>query len=151
MRRLMRKGLSEMMAIVIGIVLTIAIGAALWPMISHMIGSQLKSSKMIVNANAMLVSISGTNANVSIIVTVRNVGQTALNDIVIYKVLINGKPITVDSKSALIASYLAPGDTVSKEIVVSASNVTEGSTVVVVVKALAGSNPIYAQAETSIQ
>jgi len=154
MRRFVRKGLSEMMAIVIGIVLTIAIGAALWPMISHMIGSQLKSSKMIVNANAITVAVKGGLANVSIIVNVRNVGQTTLNNVSIVKVLINGKDYTSHISTKLLAGYLAAGDTVSKDILVTnvpASDAAEGSSVVVVVEAEASGHTIYAQTETSIQ
>ncbi len=141
---LIRKGMSEMMAIVIGVVLTVAIGAALWPLLSGMISNQSQNAKMIVSVSASDLY----NGSVSIIVTVKNVGGTTLNDIKITKVIVyNGVTTSTITLSTTIANQLTIGASASKMIVVPGHS---GDTVIVVVSAKAGNNVIYAQGKAIV-
>ncbi len=138
-----RKGMSEMMAIVIGVVLTVALGAALWPLITSMINNQSNNAKMLVSISASYIG----DHKVSIVINVKNIGSVNLENVVIDKVLVNGKskPILVGGK--LITSSLNVSASASKEIIV---NGDIGDPIVVVVSAEANGNPIYAQAKTIV-
>jgi len=144
--RSFRKGMSEMMAIVIGVVLTVAIGAALWPLLSGMITSQSQNAKMIVSVSASDLY----NGNVSVIVNVKNVGGTTLEDVKVVKVIVyNGTTAKViqDIPQPTIASKLVIGASASKMLIVPGQ---AGDSIVVVVSAKAGNNIIYAQGKAVV-
>ena len=83
MRSLLRKGMSEMMAIVIGIVITIAVGALLWSLIPSLLSSQTYSARMSVEAQAFT-----TPNSTVILVTVRNLGQKELHNVSVERIFI---------------------------------------------------------------
>jgi len=139
--RTLRKGMSEMMAIVIGVVLTVAIGAALWPILTGMINSQSNNAKMAISISASSVG----NNNASLIINVRNIGTAMLKNVEVYKVLIDGK--SIDINNATICKTLPAGQSVSKLIFVPAS---PGDVVTVIVKAQASNDIVIAQAKTIV-
>ncbi len=139
--RNLRKGMSEMMAIVIGVVLTVAIGAALWPILTGMINSQSSNARMAISISATSVGPD----NVSLVINVRNIGTSLLKNIEIYQILVNGKEVRVSN--AMISESLPAGQSASKLVFVPAN---PGDVVTVIIKAQSGSHVIIAQAKTIV-
>ena len=136
--------MSEMMAIVIGVVLTVAIGAALWPLLSGMITSQSQNAKMMVSVSASDLY----NGSISVIVSVKNVGGATLEDVKIVKVIVyNGTRANTIPLTVPIADKLVVGASASKMIVVPGR---AGDSVTVIVSAKAGNNIIYAQGKAVV-
>lgn len=142
--KLFRYGLSELLAITIGIAITIAIGVMLYMFIPNFMSSatqQQKISLMVLSANAI------DNRNASISIAIRNLGTKAIDKINIsiistnlntVKLLVplnygalNNNIITLDLSSL----PLTPGQEVPVVFIISGNPIISGTKVNILVTA----------------
>ncbi len=137
----MRKGMSELLAIVIGVLITIGVGVALYTVIPRLITANVQSNRIALDVYATTIN----NTAAAITVTIKNLGQIDIDKIEILSVEIDGKPansvaiICPDGNTATLNSpitvNIAPGTQTSLVIYATGSSIRPGAKVVIVVKA----------------
>jgi len=146
-KKLMRKGISEMLAIVLGVVITIAIGVALFGLLPNYITTMSQQQRIAVTQ----LSASKLNSTTCIVAfTVKNLGSKDIANISL-AIAVNGnwiapdriKPIALESAvkqsgdGVSISVALAPGQEVGVAVQVEAGSLLQiGAQVTVVVKAV---------------
>ncbi len=141
----MRKGMSELLAIVIGVLITIGVGVALYTVIPRLITANVQSDRIALDVYAT--TINETAA--AITVTIKNLGQINISEIEILDIRIDGKTVSasiVRSDGTVspvqlgkpISVNLAPGTQISFVIYATDEKgeaIKPGAKVVVVVRA----------------
>jgi len=141
--KLLRKGISEMLAIVLGVAITIAIGVALFGLLPNYITSMTQQQRVAITQ----LSASKISSNTCIVTfTVKNLGSKDIANLTL-AISINGNwvsninpiaPQTTTKPSASgidILASLAPGQEMGMTVQVTASQVQVGAQVTVVIKA----------------
>ncbi len=133
--------MSELLAIVIGVLITIGVGVALYTVIPRLITANVQSDRIALDVYATTINSTAT----AITVTIKNLGQVNIDRIEILSVEIDGKPassvaiITPSGATATlntpISVNLAPGTQTSLVIYATSSSIKPGAKVVIVVKA----------------
>ena len=141
MRSLLRKGMSEMMAVVISIVITIAVGALLWSLIPSLLTKQTQLNRISVDVQA-----SSSQSYTVVLITVKNLGQNTLHNISVEKIIVGGEEVA-DKECKPPSVDLEPGEEAS--IVCTIKNgYSVGTKVIVVVKS--NKERVAAEASTFI-
>jgi uncharacterized OB-fold protein len=137
--KLLRKGISEMLAIVLGVAITIAIGVALFGLLPNYITSMTQQQRVAITQ----LSTSKISSNTGIVTfTVKNLGTKDIANLTL-TIFINGnqvsdiKPIApnINASDSNINISLAPGQEMGMTVQVTASQVQVGAQVTVVIKA----------------
>jgi hypothetical protein len=139
--KLLRKGISEMLAIVLGVAITIAIGVALFGLLPNYITSMTQQQRVAITQ----LSASKISSNTGIVTfTVKNLGSKDIADLTL-AIYINGNPvsnikpiapnISTSGSNINISVPLAPGQEMGMTVQVTASQVQVGAQVTVVIKA----------------
>jgi uncharacterized OB-fold protein len=137
--KLLRKGISEMLAIVLGVAITIAIGVALFGLLPNYITSMTQQQRVAITQ----LSASKISSNTGIVTfTVKNLGTKDIANLTL-TIFINGnqvsdiKPIApnINASDSNINISLAPGQEMGMTVQVTASQVQVGAQVTVVIKA----------------
>ncbi|MCC6056866.1 MAG: hypothetical protein LM583_09340 [Desulfurococcaceae archaeon] len=137
--KLLRKGISEMLAIVLGVAITIAIGVALFGLLPNYITSMTQQQRVAITQ----LSASKISSNTGIVTfTVKNLGTKDIANLTL-TIFINGnqvsdiKPIApnISVSGSNINISLAPGQEMGMTVQVTDSQVQVGAQVTVVIKA----------------
>jgi len=139
--KLLRKGISEMLAIVLGVAITIAIGVALFGLLPNYITSMTQQQRVAITQ----LSASKISSNTGIVTfTVKNLGSKDIADLTL-AIYINGNPvsniepiapnISTSGSNINISVPLAPGQEMGMTVQVTAGQVQVGAQVTVVIKA----------------
>jgi len=139
--KLLRKGISEMLAIVLGVAITIAIGVALFGLLPNYITSMTQQQRVAITQ----LSASKIGSNTGIVTfTVKNLGSKDIANLTL-AIYINGnwvsniKPIapniSTSGSNINILVPLAPGQEMGMTVQVTDSQVQVGAQVTVVIKA----------------
>ena len=141
LRLSMRRGMSELLAIVIGILITIGVGVALFTAIPKLITTNIQSARVALDLYASMIN----NSAAVITVTLKNLGQIDINKIKVLSIEVNGNRITSaiiicpDGKEATLNSEidieLPPGMQTSFVIYVKSPYIKMGAKITIVVKA----------------
>jgi hypothetical protein len=139
--KLLRKGISEMLAIVLGVAITIAIGVALFGLLPNYITSMTQQQRVAITQ----LSASKISSNTGIVTfTVKNLGSKDIANLTL-AIYINGnwvsniKPIapniSTSGSNINISVPLAPGQEMGMTVQVTDSQVQVGAQVTVIIKA----------------
>lgn len=136
-----RRGMSELLAIVIGILITIGVGVALFTAIPKLITTNVQSARVALDLYASMIN----NSAAAITVTLKNLGQVDINKVRVLSIEVDGNRITSaiiicpDGKEAALNSEidikLPPGMQTSFVIYVKSPYIKMGAKITIVVKA----------------
>lgn len=137
--KLLRKGISEMLAIVLGVAITIAIGVALFGLLPNYITSMTQQQRVAITQ----LSASKISSNTGIVTfTVKNLGTKDIANLTL-AIYINGNPVSdikpiapnISVSGSNINISLAPGQEMGMTVQVTDSQVQVGAQVTVIIKA----------------
>ena len=136
-----RRGMSELLAIVIGVLITIGVGVALFTAIPKLITTNVQSARVALDLYASIVN----NSAAAITVTLKNLGQMDIDKIKVLSIEVDGNRVTAatiicpDGKQTTLDSEinikLPPGMQTSFVVYVKSPYVKIGAKITVVVKA----------------
>ena len=135
-KRIYRHGMSELLAIVIGIMITIGVGVALYTIVPRMITTSAQSNRVAIDVYA---TTAGDNTAI-VTITVKNLGQKDISSIELSRVEINGNAILNTTATGYVyiiepaKTPLAPGEETSMVLHIDNANIEPGAKIVVVLR-----------------